>query len=396
MFPVFYTLRKKSYEDPNIQVKWVNTSQHKELLHDLEDFFDIKPDYNFDITKPESSNTRLGNLSSEVLKQATDLFDREKPDFVFVQGDTLTAQSCALAAFYQKIKVAHIEAGLRTNDIFNPFPEELSRRIISQIATLNFSPELTAQENLEFEKKLYKKKSYNFYTGNTVIDSLSYSMDKIASENFNWQNFNYIDEAFTESKLDLDRYINELDYKKYILITAHRRENITEEEGKTKLDNLMIAIERLLENQFVGDIEFVCMVHKNPQVRAIFEKLDLYCKKNKIKRVKFLEGASYPAFLKLMANSHFIVTDSGGIQEEAPYLKKPVLIFREHTERLAGLELGLSKLVGTKESLIHGEMLDLISNEKHYQAMIETGLQPYGDGLAASRIVDSTLLYMNK
>ena len=138
------------------------------------------------------------------------------------------------------------------------------------------------------------------------------------------------------------------------------------------------------------------MVHKNPQVKEIFEKLYKYCQEHRLNRVKFLDGTSYPAFLKLMANSHFIVTDSGGIQEEAPYLKKPVLIFREHTERIAGLELGLTKLVGTKEALIHGEMLDLISNEKKYQSMIETGLQPYGDGLSASRIVDSTMLYLQK
>lgn len=396
MFPVYMGLKKKSEIDPKIEVKWINSSQHKELLTDLEEFFEIKADYNFEINDAQNSNTRLGDLSSQVLKQATELFDQEKPDLVFVQGDTLTAQSCALAAFYQKIKVAHIEAGLRTNNIHNPFPEELSRRIISQISILNYAPELKAHENLEFEKKLYKKNSYNFYTGNTVIDALSYSMDKISAETFNWHNFNYINEAFEDTQFDLDKYISSLEHRKYILITAHRRENIEITDGATKLDNLINSIKRLLENKFVEDIDFVIMVHKNPQVRTLFEKLHSYCKENKIERVKFLEGASYPAFLKLISNSHFIVTDSGGIQEEAPYLKKPVLIFREYTERLAGLELGLSKLVGTQESAIHGEMLELISNKKSYQAMIETGLQPYGDGLAASRIVDSALLYLKQ
>lgn len=409
MFPVFWTLKKKYQDDPKTEIKWINTSQHKDLLEDLEGFFEIKADFNFNVPDTGNSNTRLGNLSSEILKQATELFNKEKPDLIFVQGDTLSTQSCALAAFYQKIKVAHIEAGLRTRDIHNPFPEELSRRIISQIAVLNFSPELKAQENLDLEKKLFKNKSYNFYTGNTVIDCLTYSLKRIEKEDFNWHNFNYIDEAYCATKFDLDNYITNLKYeaphdlhpdshhkKKYILVTAHRRENIITEDGSTKLDNLINAIKRLLENKFIQDIEFVVMVHKNPQVKEIFEKLYKYCQEHRLNRVKFLDGTSYPAFLKLMANSHFIVTDSGGIQEEAPYLKKPVLIFREHTERIAGLELGLTKLVGTKEALIHGEMLDLISNEKKYQSMIETGLQPYGDGLSASRIVDSTMLYLQK
>lgn len=398
MYPVYWTFLEKAKEQEKIdyEIKWINSSQHKDLLSDLEEFFQIKADFNFTLTDSNNSETRLGELQSEVTREATKLFAQEKPDLIFIQGDTLTAQACAQAAFFQNIKVAHIEAGLRTSDIKNPFPEELSRRTISQIADLNFAPELKAHENLELEKKIFQKKSYNFYTGNTAIDCLSYGMEKISKEDFNWHDFNYINEAFSENKFDLDKYITGLDHKKYILLTAHRRENLISINGKTRLENLIDAVKRLIDNKFVEDYEFIFTVHKNPEVRKYFENFYHYCQDQKIERIKFIEGPAYPAFLKLMANSYFIVTDSGGIQEEAPYLQKPVLVFREHTERIAGLELGLSKLVGTKEVIIHGEMLDLMSNEKNLDAMTQTGLQPYGDGLAASRIVDATILFLNK
>lgn len=396
MFPVFLALKKRALDGAQLEIKWVSTAQHKHLLEDLESFFQIKADFEFEIHDSQNPKTRLGNLNSQLIQQATDLFNKEKPDLIFVQGDTLSSQSCAIAAFYQKIKIAHIEAGLRTNSVYNPFPEEFSRRVISQIANLNFSPEPQAQDNLEFEKKLYKKQSLNFHTGNTVIDCLKYSMDKIYQADFNWQNFNYINEAFDEKVFDLDNYLKNLEHKKYILFTAHRRENLVNKGGLCKMDNLINAIKRISENKLVDDYEFVFMIHKNPEARKPFEEFYLYCKEHRIEKIKFLEAASYPAFLKLMSQSHFIVTDSGGIQEEAPYLKKPVLIFRDNTERLTGLEMGLTKLVGTDELGIHTEILDLISNEKSYHSMIENGFEPYGDGQAASKIVENTLLYMQK
>jgi UDP-N-acetylglucosamine 2-epimerase (non-hydrolysing) len=396
MFPVYKVLQEKLKTNADLTIKWINSSQHKDLLKDLEEFFGITSDYNFPLSKAVESKNRLANLHSEILKQATKLFEQEKPDLVFIQGDTITAQACGLAAFYQKIKIAHIEAGLRTWNINNPFPEELSRRILSQISDLNFAPELKAKKNLDIEKQIFKKKSFNFYTGNTVIDALSYSMNKILADDFNWQNSNYLEHPFDNKKLDLSEYLKNLKAKKYILFTSHRRENYLNNNGLNNIQNLINAIKRLANNRFTQEYEFVVMVHKNPDVKKIFKNFYKDCKKNNLKQIKFIDSVSYPAFLKLMANSHFIVTDSGGIQEEAPYLKKPVLVFRESTERIAGLELGLAKLIGTQESIVHGAILDLLTNEKSYNSMIEIGLQPYGDGLAAQRIVDASLLFLKK
>ena len=364
MFPVYKKLKTKE----DIDLAWVNSSQHDVLIEDQEKFFNIKADHKFSKldSKPES---RLAGLGAHILNEATELFLKEKPDLIFVQGDTLTTQYCALAAFYLKIKIAHIEAGLRTTDITNPFPEELSRRVISQIADLNFAPELKALENLEMEKALYKKSSFNFYTGNTVIDTLSYCMQE----------------------LDDGDLHEDLKGQKYILLTCHRRENLDGAIG-----NLFNACTRIAQNPSCKDIKLVFIRHKNPQAQKLYDEYQEFCKKEKLNQILFLDPVSYPKFLVLMKNSFFIVTDSGGVQEEAPYLQKPVLVFREQTERLAGLDLGLAKLVGTKENLIHGEMLDLATNETRFKKMVETGLQPYGDGLAADRIVDSTILYLKK
>ncbi len=386
MYPVYWAFKNK-YE--RVEIKWVSTNQHKDLTSDLEDFFELKPDFEFKIKDSYKQESRLGELGADILSQATKLFVKEKPDLVFVQGDTISTQNVALAAFYQRIKIAHIEAGLRTNDIANPFPEELSRRIVSQIADLNFAPELKALENLEIEKNLFKKQSYNFYTGNTVIDALSLGLQKSAQDDFK---FPKVKNSFENKK----ESISELTREKYILVTAHRRENFLYKENKAPIENLINSIKRLLEDNYAKDFNVVIVVHKNPLVRTAFENFYYYCKDQKISRIKFIEAVNYPSFLKLMSESYFIVTDSGGVQEEAPYLKKPVLVFRELTERIAGLDLGLTKLVGTQENKIHGAILDLIHNKKSYQDMIETGLQPYGDGLAASRIVDASHLYLNK
>jgi len=346
VFPVYkklLELQENNRSGHIFEIKWLNTCQHKDLTVDLENFFEIKPDFVFNLENmPDSQDLRLAALGTEILWQASQLFEEYKPDLVLIQGDTLSAQQCALAAFYLHIKVGHIEAGIRTNDINAPFPEELARRIISQVSILNFTPGKISQNTLEAEKIMYKSKSYNFYTGNTVVDTLDYSIKKIDNHTFSAK-----------------------------------------------------AIHRIA-TKFQGEIEFIISVHKNPNARVAFEELYGQCLQDKLHNIKFFEAVNYPLFLKLMANCFFIVTDSGGIQEEAPYLSKPVLIFRNETERTEGIEYGLARLIGTQEHMIHGCIMDLITDTSSYESMIKNDLQPYGDGLAASRIADVISLYFKK
>lgn len=356
IFPVYQAFKAKAQQDPKLEIKWVSTSQHHDLTKDLEGFFDIEVDFKFDIKPSHDANTRLGFLSSELMSEATILFDKEKPDLIFIQGDTLSAQSCALAAFYQKIKIAHIEAGLRTHDTSNPFPEELSRVIISRIADYNFAPEKTALENLETENKVFKNSAQNFLVGNTVVDTLKYSLSKI------------------KDSISLESF--GLGTKPFVLITSHRRENFSDD----KITNLFKAVQRLGDK----DIDFVFTVHKNPEVKKHFDEFALKANSN----IKFLDAPDYASFLTLMKESLFIVTDSGGVQEEAPYLQKPVLVFRNETERLAGIELGLSKLLGTNEDNVYNEILELIENPESLTAMIKDGAEPFGKGDTAEQITN--------
>ncbi|MDA1021402.1 MAG: UDP-N-acetylglucosamine 2-epimerase (non-hydrolyzing) [Cyanobacteria bacterium] len=374
-----------------LEVKWVSTGQHPDLVQDLYHFFDIKPDHEFTITKSEDPDLQLASLSSQIMTQASELFLREKPDLVIVQGDTLTAQQVGLAAFYQKIKVAHIEAGIRTNNIHSPFPEELARRILSQISDLNFAPSQTALINLEAEKVMHKKSSFNFYTGNTVVDALEYSKTRITDDDFDWSEFKFSRLAFyPDLEYDLIKILEKLAGKKIILVTAHRRENIGQAH-----QNLANAIHRLA-TESSQELEFIISVHKNPQARKAFEDLQETVTKEALTNVRILDAINYPLFLKLMMASYCIVTDSGGIQEEAPYLGKPVLVFRNETERVEGIEAGLASLIGTEEHVVHGAILELINDPAVYNSMIQEGLQPYGDGLAGTRIADVSLLYLKK
>lgn len=396
MFPVYKLLWERAAASTNsraIEVKWISSAQHNDMLKDLEDFFKVKPDYYFSLEAfHNSADRRLGNLAAVILDEATKLFVQERPDLIFIQGDTLTSQQCALAAFYEKIPIAHIEAGIRTNNINAPFPEELARRIISQVADLNFAPGQRSLTTLEAEKILFKKNTYNFYTGNTVVDTLDLACKKIENNDFDWSKFSTAKLGFEEEDFNLYRYLQEPNVRKRILVTAHRRES--HEFG---IENLCNAIHRIAE-RFNGteEVEFMICLHKNPNARFAFRELFEKVQKEKLDNIAFFEALNYPLFLELMLKSYFIVSDSGGIQEEAPYLNKPVLVARNETERTEGIDFGFSKLVGTDEHLIHASMLELISDKEAYNSMIKVGLQPYGDGLAATRIVDISLLYLQQ
>lgn len=398
MYPIYKALYERTLSDSSpgtkvkhsLEVKWISSSQHVEMLEDLYQFFKIRPDHEFDLNDlNDDQDTHLAKLASRIINEASELFAREQPDLVIVQGDTLTAQQCALAAFYQRIRIAHVEAGIRTNNIYSPFPEELARRTLSQIADLNFAPSTTALNTLEAEKIMFKKQSYNFHTGNPVVYTLEYTRAKISDLNFNWGDFAYTMPAFTDNGqwFDLIKHLDSCN-KKIILITAHRRENLAEAHY-----NLANAIYRILERE--DSVEFIVSVHKNPEARKAFQGLHQRLIEENLKhRVHFFEAINYPLFVKLMIHSYFIVTDSGGIQEEAPYLGKPVLVFRNETERVEGMHHGMARLIGTEEHMIHGSMLELIVDPTSYNSMIQEGLQPYGDGLAASRIADLSLLYL--
>lgn len=384
VFPVYRALLQKS-KTSSLEIKWLRTSQHFEMIKDLEIFFEIKADFILDLNPEQNQKLRLAALSKEILWQLSQILLDYKPDLVLVQGDTLSAQQAALAAFYLGIKIGHIEAGIRTNDIYSPFPEELARRIISQISDLNFAPTELAYNTLEAEKIMFKAKSYNFLTGNTVIDTLDYSIKKIDTQDFDWKYFGQVKQSFDNQEYDLLSYIKEK--PNYILVTSHRREN------KSTSKNLARALYRIAI-RFQNNLDIIISVHKNPELREAFEELYGQCIQEKISNIKFFDAINYPLFLKLLANSLLVITDSGGIQEEAPYLSKPVLVVRNETERTEGIKLGLSKLIGTEEHLIHGYILEILLNENLYQSMIKNDLQPYGDGLASQRIADVIALYL--
>lgn len=385
MYPVykrFWELGQKKY--PNLEVKWISSSQHTDLLKDLYKFFKLKADYKF----PEySSKADLSTKAAKILGAANKLFNEDRPDLVIVQGDTLTSQQVALAAFYQRIPIAHIEAGLRTNNIYSPFPEELARRTISQISELDFTPTENAQNTLEAEKILFKRSSHPFLTGNTVIDTLKFTVDKL-SHNFDWGDLAFAEFAYKRKKINLVEALAEP--KRSILITSHRREN-----NYSIQCNLTNALYRLAQ-RFKDDdsIRFIVSIHKNPEARKAFTELNSQLVDEGINNIMILESLNYPLFIHLLQEAYFVVTDSGGIQEEAPYLCTPVLVFRNETERIEGIEQGFSKLIGTEEHVVHGAMLEMLTNDSAYQSMIKFNEQPYGDGLAAERIAEICLLYL--
>ena len=345
MAPVVKELEK--YPDEIESIVCV-TAQHRQMLDQVLDLFEIKPDFDLNIMKP---NQDLWTITSDVLLLMKDVFEKSKPDIVLVHGDTTTSMAAALSAFYARIPVGHVEAGLRTFDKYYPFPEEINRVFADSVCTYHFAPTDTSVNNLIKsaipEEHIYK-------TGNTVIDALLHTVKN--------------------NQADLS-YIGLNPNLKTILLTSHRRENFGE-----PIRNICKAVLELVEKN--KDIQVVYPVHLNPNVqKPVKELLD-----NK-ERIHLIEPMEYAPFSTLMKKSHIIMTDSGGVQEEAPSLGKPVIVLRSTTERPEAVEYGTVKLAGTDKDTIVREVQNLLDNETEYKKMSEA-INPYGDGLASKRIVE--------
>ena len=341
------------------------TGQHREMLDQVLRIFDVKPDYDLNIMKQGQD---LYDVTARVLTGMRDVFKKCKPDVVLVHGDTTTSAAAALAAFYQQIPVGHVEAGLRTHNIYSPWPEEMNRQITGRIATFNFAPTPLSKKNLEEENA----QGQVFVTGNTVIDALHMVVDelknnkKLAAEQVN---------VLFKAGYNVERLQGG---KKLVLITGHRRENFGE-----GFISMVTAMKDLSEKY--PDVDFVYPMHLNPNVRKPIHEVfgeDLTVHKNFF----FIEPLQYLEFVYLMEKSTIVLTDSGGIQEEAPGLGKPVLVMRNTTERPEALEAGTVKLVGTDHDLIVNEVSRLLEDAPYYYKMSKA-VNPYGDGLACGRIV---------
>ncbi|NOQ32553.1 MAG: UDP-N-acetylglucosamine 2-epimerase (non-hydrolyzing) [Helicobacteraceae bacterium] len=339
------------------------TAQHREMLDQVLDLFDITPDYDLDIMKPGQD---LYDVTSNVLLGMKSVLTDFKPDVVFVHGDTSTTFAASLAAFYQQIKVAHIEAGLRTGDIYSPWPEEANRQLTTQITAYHFAPTTTSKENLLREN--VNDKSI-VVTGNTVIDALFLALDKInKNSNLEQTIMKSIEDAINHSRFNIQN-------SKFILVTGHRREN----HGQGFI-NICKALKTLAENN--QDIHIVYPVHLNPNVQKPVKEL-----LSDVANIYLIEPLQYEQFIYMMDKSYFIITDSGGVQEEAPSLGKPVLVMRDTTERPEALDAGTVKLVGTNTDLIIKEAQELIDNQEVYVKMSQAS-NPYGNGHACEKIVE--------
>lgn len=334
------------------------TGQHREMLHQVLDFFKIVPDYDLDLMQ---SNQSLNELSAYIIKEIDLVFEKEQPDIVLVQGDTTSAAMVSLAAFHRRIKVGHIEAGLRTYNKAAPFPEEINRQLIGRIVDWHFAPTAKAYSNLLSEKI---PKEQICITGNTVVDALEWAIEKIESE------------PLSEEILKIKALLNP--NKKLILVTGHRRENF----GK----GLINICEALLELSGKEDVEIIYPVHLNPNVTGPVKKL-----LGQQKNIHLIEPVSYPSMLWLMQSCSLIISDSGGLQEEAPTFKKPVLVTREVSERMEGVEAGFSFLVGTNKNKILDKAIRILDNLPNFSGIDN----PYGDGKAAIRIVETLDTFPN-
>ena len=353
------------------------TGQHREMLDQVLRIFEVEPDYDLNIMKQGQD---LYDVTARVLTGMRDVFKECKPDVVLVHGDTTTSTAAALAAFYQQIPVGHVEAGLRTHNIYSPWPEEINRQITSRIATYNFAPTPLSRSNLEAEKAL----GQIFVTGNTVIDALHMVVDKLKS---NPQLAADQDRVLLEAGYDVKRLEiagqardEGFEGRKLVLITGHRRENFGD-----GFISMVTAMKDLSEKY--PDVDFVYPMHLNPNVRKPIHEVfgeDLTVYEN----FYFIEPLQYLEFVYLMEKSTVVLTDSGGIQEEAPGLGKPVLVMRNTTERPEALDAGTVKLVGTDHDLIVSEVSRLLDDRQYYDKMSHA-VNPYGDGLACGRIVDA-------
>lgn len=341
------------------------TGQHREMLDQVLQIFEIKPDYDLNIMKQGQD---LYDVTARVLVGLRDVLKAVSPDVVLVHGDTTTSMAAALAAFYQQIPVGHVEAGLRTHNIYSPWPEEINRQLTGRIATYHFAPTPLSRQNLLNEGV---EPAHIHVTGNTVIDALYWVVDRIKSDGA-------LSQTLSEELLHSGYDVNRLSQgKKLVLITGHRRENFG--DGFIRICK---AIKTLVEQY--PEVDFVYPMHLNPNVRKpIHEAFDGRSYDN----MYFIEPLEYLSFVYLMEKSTIVLTDSGGIQEEAPGLGKPVLVMRDTTERPEALEAGTVKLVGTDYDKIVGEVSRLIDDPLYYKTMSEA-VNPYGDGKACERIVE--------
>lgn len=342
------------------------TGQHREMLDQVLNIFEVKPDYDLNIMKQGQD---LYDVTARVLTGMRDVFKECKPDVVLVHGDTTTSTAAALAAFYQQIPVGHVEAGLRTHNIYSPWPEEMNRQITGRIATYNFSPTPLSESNLKAEKA-----QGNIYvTGNTVIDALHMVVNKLKN---NETLAKEQKEILKQAGYDINRLA---DGKKLVLITGHRRENFGE-----GFIHMVTAIKDLKSKY--PDVDFVYPMHLNPNVRKPIHEVfgeDL----SNLGNMFFIEPLQYLEFVYLMEKATIVLTDSGGIQEEAPGLGKPVLVMRDTTERPEALASGTVHLVGTDYQKIMDEVSTLLEDEQAYEKMSKA-VNPYGDGKACERIVE--------
>ena len=347
MAPVIKSFQKESCFETRICI----TAQHREMLDQVLHFFELQPDYDLDLMQ---KNQDLTTLTSRALVALKVPFEDFKPDLVLVHGDTTTTMTASLAAFYAGIKVGHVEAGLRTFNLQSPFPEELNRQFTSKIADFHFAPTQQAQANLVAENILEEK---IVITGNTVIDALQETVVKIKN----------LKPSFAAGI--------PFESKKIILVTGHRRENFG--DGMQRVCNVLKEIALARE-----EVHFVYPVHLNPNVQTVVEKT-----LGGVSNISLIAPLEYPDFVWLLNESYFIITDSGGVQEEAPSLGKPVIVTRDTTERPEAVNAGTVKLVGTNAEQLKTEVLELIDNVEAYKKM-SSAHNPYGDGKAAQRIVD--------
>lgn len=359
-------LVKEFQKDNNFETQVCVTGQHRQMLDQVLELFKIKPNYDLNIMK---AGQDLYDVTSQVIIGMRDILKTAKPDIVLVHGDTTTSTATALAAFYQQIPVAHVEAGLRTHNIYSPWPEEMNRQITGRIATYHFSPTELSKTNLVKENIDSKN---IIITGNTVIDALFYVIKKIKADNTLSENLyqNLVQCGYDTQRLNNGRQL--------ILITGHRRENFGD-----GFIHMCKAIKSLVQKY--PNVDFVYPMHLNPNVRKPIHEV-FGENLSELSNMFFIEPLEYFSFIYLMEKATIILTDSGGIQEEAPSLGKPVLVMRDTTERPEAVEAGTVKLVGTNYDTIINSVSDLLDNEKSYLQMSQS-TNPYGDGKACERIV---------
>lgn len=352
MAPLVKELEKCEEIDSKVCV----TGQHREMLDQVLELFNIKPEFDLNIMK---SKQTLTGITTKVLEGFEEVLEKEKPDIVLVHGDTTTTFAGSLAAFYKQIKVGHVEAGLRTFDKYFPFPEEMNRKLTGAVADMHFAPTLGSKENLLREGI---KEDDIFVTGNTVIDAMEHTVDE-----------NYVFENEVLNNID---FVN----KKIIMVTAHRRENW----GKG-IENICSALNKIVKENEV--VELVYLVHLNPVVKdVVYKHLDGK------ERIHLLPPLDTKETHNLMNKAFMVMTDSGGLQEEAPHLGKPVLVLRDVTERPEAVNAGTVKLVGTDVNIITSEATKLITSKEEYEKMSKA-INPYGDGKSSKRIVENILYY---